>query len=204
MKKLLTIAILILTLCFALVGCTDDAKTPPETGTPSVGTEQGNTDGDDTKQDGENTPDIEQNETPQIGSNTTDGEQGSGAEQKERIEKMYITIGGNKMEVTLENNSSADALVELLKSGDIIYTASDYGGFEKVGGLGHTLPTNHTQIKTEPGDVILYLTDQIVLFYGSNSWSYTRLGKIKYSSLSELKSFLGAGNGNIQVTLSLK
>lgn len=116
---------------------------------------------------------------------------------------MYIAIGGSKLEVTLEKNSSTAALVELLKNGDITYTASDYGGFEKVGGLGHTLPTNHKQLTTQPGDVILYQTDQIVLFYGSNSWSYTRIGKIKYSSLDELKSFLGAGQGSVQVTLSL-
>ncbi|MCH5162144.1 MAG: leucine-rich repeat protein [Clostridiales bacterium] len=124
--------------------------------------------------------------------------------QDEEITEMYITINGKKTEVTLENNSSVTALVELLKHGEITYTADDYGGFEKVGGLGHTLPTNHTQLTTQPGDVILYQTNQIVLFYGSNSWSYTRIGKIKYSTIDELKSFLGAGQGSVQVTLSLK
>ena len=125
--------------------------------------------------------------------------------QDEEITEMYITINGSKMEVSLEKNSSAAALVELLKEGNITYTASDYGGFEKVGGISHTLPTNHTSLTTQPGDVILYQTNQIVLFYGSNSWSaYTRLGKIKYSSLDELKSFLGAGEGSVQITFSLK
>ena len=124
-------------------------------------------------------------------------------EVAQEITKMYITIGSNKKEITLEKNSSVDALVELLKMDDITYTASDYGGFEKVGGLGHTLPTNHTQLTTQSGDVILYQSDQIVLFYGSNSWSYTKIGKIAYSSLDELKSFLGAGQGSVQVTLSL-
>ena len=107
------------------------------------------------------------------------------------------------MEVTLAQNSSVDALVELLKQGDITYTANDYGGFEKVGGLGHTLPTNHVQTVTEPGDIVLYQTNQIVMFYGSNSWSYTRLGKLNYSSQSELESFLCAGSGSVQVTISL-
>ena len=122
----------------------------------------------------------------------------------EEITEMYITINGNKMKVTLAENSSVDALVELLKQGDIIYTANDYGGFEKVGGLGHTLPTNHTQITTQPGDIVLYQTNQIVIFYGSNSWSYTRIGKLNYLSQSELESFLGAGQGSVQVTISLK
>ena len=122
----------------------------------------------------------------------------------EEIAEMYITISGKKMKVTLAQNSSVDALVELLKQGDITYTADDYGGFEKVGSLGHTLPTNHVQTVTEPGDIVLYQTNQIVMFYGNNSWSYTRLGKLNYSSQSELESFLGAGQGSVQVTISLK
>ena len=117
---------------------------------------------------------------------------------------MYIKINGNKMKVTLAENSSVDALVGLLKQGDITYMANDYGGFEKVGGLGHTLPANHTQITTQPGDIVLYQNNQIVMFYGSNSWSYTRIGKLNYSSQSELESFLGAGQGSVQVTISLK
>ena len=130
----------------------------------------------------------------------------SGGDQdaEEKITEMYITINGNKMKVTLAQNSSVDALVELLKQGDITYTANDYGGFEKVGGLGHTLPTNHVQTVTAPGDIVLYQTNQIVMFYGSNSWSYTRIGKLNYSSQSELESFLGAGQGSVQVTISLK
>ena len=133
-------------------------------------------------------------------SDPSDGDQDVG----EKVTEMYITISGNKMKVTLAQNSSVDALVELLKQGDITCTASDYGGFEKVGGLGHTLPTNHTQITTQPGDIVLYQNNQIVMFYGSNSWSYTRIGKLNYSSQSELESFLGAGQGSAQVTISLK
>lgn len=122
---------------------------------------------------------------------------------REEITEMYLTINGNKIEVTLAENSSVDALVEILKHGDITYTANDYGGFEKVGGLGHTLPTNNSQITTQPGDVILYSGNQIVIFYGNNSWSYTRLGKINGYSVSELRTLLDAGNGSVQVTISL-
>ena len=60
-----------------------------------------------------------------------------------------------------------------------------------------------SQITTQAGDVILYGGSQIVLFYGSNSWSYTRIGKIRFGSLDELKDFLKAGEGIISVTLSL-
>ena len=117
--------------------------------------------------------------------------------------KMYLTIEGNKIEVTLAENSSVDALIEILKNGDITYTADDYGGFEKVGSLGHTLPTNNSQITTQAGDVILYSGNQIVLFYGSNSWSYTRLGRIEGYSVAELKALLGAGKGSVSVKISL-
>lgn len=125
-------------------------------------------------------------------------------EDKEEINKMFITINGNKLEVALAENSATAALVEILKQGDIVYTANDYGGFEKVGALGHTLPASDTDITTQAGDVILYLSNQIVLFYGSNSYSYTRLGKINGYSASELRTMLGAGEGNVQVTISLK
>ena len=123
---------------------------------------------------------------------------------KTEISEMYLTINGNQIKVTLAKNSSVDALVALLKQGNITYTADDYGGFEKVGALGHTLPTNNSQITTSPGDVILYSGNQIVLFYGSNSWSYTRLGKIEGYSVAQLRSLLGAGEGKVQVVISLK
>ena len=125
-------------------------------------------------------------------------------EDKEELTVMYLYISDNKLEVTLAENKAVTALVDILKQGDIIYTADDYGGFEKVGSLGYSLPTENSQITTEAGDVILYSGNQIVLFYGSNSWSYTRLGKINGYSVSELKTLLGAGKGSIQVKISLK
>ena len=121
----------------------------------------------------------------------------------QQITVMYIYINENKLNVTLAKNKAVTALVEILKQGDITYTANDYGGFEKVGNLGHSLPTENTQITTEAGDVILYSGNQIVLFYGSNSWSYTRLGKINGYSASELRTILGAGSGSVQVRISL-
>lgn len=117
--------------------------------------------------------------------------------------KMNITINGKTMTVALVDNSATKKLVESLKDSPITYQAEDYGGFEKVGFLGHSLPTSNSQITTEAGDVILYSGNQIVLFYGSNSWSYTRLGRIEYSTMDELKDFLQAGKGDVTVKLSL-
>lgn len=132
------------------------------------------------------------------GQNTTAG----GDEEKE-ITYMYITINGNKLEVTLADNSSVAALIEILKQGDITFTAEENGGFETYGDIGHTLPTNNAQITARAGDVILYSGKYICLFFGNNSWSYTRIGKINGYSASELRTLLGA-QGSVQVTLSLK
>ena len=118
-------------------------------------------------------------------------------------QKLYITIDGKTLSVELVDNAATQTLVAALQEGDITYEAHDYGGFEKVGALGRSLPTSDTQTTTQAGDVILYSGNQIVLFYGSNSWSYTRLGRMEYSSQAELESFLKAGQGNVMVKLSL-
>lgn len=118
-------------------------------------------------------------------------------------QKMYITIDGKTLSVELIDNAATQTLVTALQEGDITYEAHDYGGFEKVGALGRSLPTSDTQTTTQAGDVILYSGNQIVLFYGSNSWSYTRLGHMEYSTQAELESFLKAGQGNVTVKLSL-
>lgn len=117
--------------------------------------------------------------------------------------KINITIEGKTLPVTLVDNEATRTLMAALQQSAITYEADDYGGFEKVGALGRSLPTSNQQITTAAGDVILYSGNQIVLFYGSNSWSYTRLGRIEYQSTDELKTFLKAGQGRISVTLSV-
>ena len=78
---------------------------------------------------------------------------------------------------------------------------SMYGGFEQVGSFGTNLPRDDKQTTTQAGDIVLYSGNQMVVFYGSNSWAYTRLGKITDKSAEELKEMLG--NGNVTITLEL-
>ena len=133
-----------------------------------------------------------------------DGNGGSnGNDNMEMPDHIQLTVSGKSLPVKIEDNAATKALVAALREASITYEADDYGGFEKVGALGRSLPTSNTQISTQPGDVILYSGNQIVLFYGTNSWSYTRIGKMEYGTLDELKSFLKAGQGKISVTLSL-
>lgn len=114
---------------------------------------------------------------------------------------MYIIIGEHTLTVKMVENSSAEALITLLKDGDITVNAHDYGSFEKVGSLGKKLPTNNKQITTEPGDVILYQGNQITVYYDTNSWSFTQLGKVQGMTADELKAILG--DGDVTMVLSL-
>lgn len=125
------------------------------------------------------------------------------AEDNIIVDKMYITIDEQTQSVTLEKNAATKALVEKLQQGPVTVTLNSSGGFEIWGALGFSLPTSNQQMTAQPGDVILYNGSNICLFYGTNSWSYTHLGKIDGMSESELRTFLKAGNSNISVTLSL-
>lgn len=116
--------------------------------------------------------------------------------------RMILQVGETKLIANLADNSSAQALVEMLKEGPVTIDMADYGSMEKVGGLGRTLPRNDTQITTEAGDLILYQGNAFVIYYAPNSWNFTRLGKIEGYTGQELKEILG--NGNVTVVLSLE
>lgn len=139
------------------------------------------------------------------GNSTNDN--GNGANDKDmndsEIRYIYVIVGDNKLMVELSQNASTNALIERLKDGDITYTARDYGGFEKVGNIGFSLPTSDSNIQAEAGDVMLYQGNQIVMFYGRNRYSYTRIGRISGYSTDQLRLVLLADNGAVQITLSL-
>lgn len=125
------------------------------------------------------------------------------AEQKEDVplNKLTVSFNGHSYPATLESNPSAEAFAELLRAsgGSVTLTLENYGGFEKVGPLGQSLPRNDQQTTTAPGDFVLYSGNQIVLFYGSNAWSYTRLGRL--DDPSGLQDALG--DGTVEVTFSI-
>lgn len=114
---------------------------------------------------------------------------------------IYIEIGEHLLTAELENNASAKALKELLKKGPLTISASNYGGFEKVCSLGADLPREDSQVRTRAGDICLYSGNQMVLFYGSNSWAYTRLGRIAEMEEAELEHILSGGEREITLFL---
>lgn len=126
------------------------------------------------------------------------------ATENEKSEEnvMYIKIGKNILTAELADNSSVDALKEMLADGDITIEMSNYADFEKVGSFGKSLPRHDEQITTEAGDLVLYQGNSLVIFYDTNSWNYTRIGKIKDVSADELKDILG--DGDVTITLSLE
>lgn len=116
-------------------------------------------------------------------------------------DNIYLTVGGKTLTATLVDNAATRELKELLAKGSITVSMSDYGGFEKVGTLPQSFTTSNSNITTASGDIILYSGNQLVVFYGSNTYSYTRLGKIDGVTGAELKNILGTGN--VSITLSL-
>lgn len=114
---------------------------------------------------------------------------------------LKLTINDIVLDVLWEDNESVAALTALAKDAPLTIQMSPYGGFEQVGPIGRELPRNDTQITTEPGDIVLYSGNQIVVFHGSNSWAYTPLGRIQGMEQSALTDLLG--NGAVTVTLSV-
>ena len=120
-------------------------------------------------------------------------------EKEEKELKLYFN--DTEIPVTWENNATVDELIKEASDKDIIVSMSMYGGWEQVGSLGKTYTRNDTKITAVNGDIVLYSGNQIVVFYGSNSWSYTKLGKM---NLSEDKVTELLSNGNITLKLSYK
>ena len=124
----------------------------------------------------------------------------SDEDKVEEKETMIMEINDKAVDVTWEENASVEELKGLAQTG-LTISMSMYGGFEQVGPIGKSIVSDDKQTVTKPGDIVLYSSDKIVVFYGSNSWSYTRLGKINMSQ-KELEQLLG--NGDVTVTLSVE
>ncbi|MBR4779682.1 MAG: hypothetical protein IK011_07345 [Bacteroidaceae bacterium] len=118
-------------------------------------------------------------------------------------QKLYLTIGGVTKKATMVSNSSTEALVAQLQKGNITYEAHDYGNFEKVGALGFTFPENNELINTVPGDLILYQGSNLCIYYDTNSWNFTRIGKLDGMTHADIKAWVNAGGDNVSVTLSI-
>lgn len=139
-------------------------------------------------------------EPSQDGTKTNFDSEKSGETEDITEMKMNVQIGNTSFKAVLEDNAATRELIEIMKQEPISIDMDDYSGFEKVGPLGRSLTTENHPTTTFAGDIVLYNGNQIVMFYGSNSWSYTRIGKIE--NLSGWEEALG--NGSITAVLSLE
>ena len=123
------------------------------------------------------------------------------AVKEEQGQMLQMTIDDTVVQVEWESNDSVQALRELCVNQPLTIQMSMYGGFEQVGAIGKKLPRNDKQTTTNAGDIVLYSGNQMVVFYGSNSWAYTRLGRITDKTAGEMSEILGHADVTIKLSL---
>lgn len=115
--------------------------------------------------------------------------------------KLYLTANGVTKTATLVKNEATDALISLLGKGPVAISMTENGGFEKIGDLPESLPTSDVRQTAQSGDIMLYIGNVMCIFYGSNTWAYTKIGKLDNMTSAEIKDFL-SGNP-VEVTISI-
>lgn len=112
---------------------------------------------------------------------------------------INLYINETNIPVTWEDNDTVKEIRKEALLGDIVISMSMYSDFEQVGPLGKTYTRNDSQTTTLNGDIVLYSGNQIVVFYGSNTWAYTRLGKMNLSEEDVIKLL---SNGDVTLRIS--
>ena len=212
---LLVLGMLVLAACGAgtAVSFSDQAETNPRETPEAFGTEAPALEADASVNETESeTPPTVEPVIQEAGKSETEqsiveSDEDTQAEPEEQTEEdaemiMQMKIGDTAVKTAWEENESVEALKALCADEPLVVEMSMYGGFEQVGSIGTGLPRNDAQTTTEAGDIVLYSGDQIVVFYGSNSWAYTRLGHITDRSAEEMAELLG--NGDVTITISME
>ena len=199
------VLVVIMSLAVLLTGCgnSEQIESNSESSSTAQMEDTSSSEAESSSEPETSEPDIVPEE-PEESDSSTAPESGDAESQQVEEEnsemQMNVQVGGSTFTATLEENEAVDALVEMMEQGPVTIQMSDYSGFEKVGPLGTSLPTSNQQTTTQAGDIVLYQGNQIVMFYGSNSWSYTRLGHI-----DDLTGWEEAvGSGDVTVTFSLE
>ena len=182
MKKLIAI-ILAAVLTFSLMACAGQSTVSTASTSQAAATES-------------------QSESQSEATSDESDENTEDTAEQAQEKSLNLMIGDTEVAVEWEDNESVEKLKELISENPISISMSMYGGFEQVGALGTTLVSNDVQTATSAGDIVLYSSSQIVIFYGSNSWAYTRLGRITGKSAAEMGDLLG--NGDVTVTIFLE
>jgi len=189
--KNIAIILLAATIIFALSACgASDLQVAPQRTNPST-----ESDHSPAPAEPDRSEPVSNDEVVETGPTESEKVGDSNGENAEEtiVPELKMKIDGRELTVIWEDNESVRALAELASASSVTVEMSMYGGFEQVGSLGTSIPRNDIQTTTQKGDIVLYSGNQIVVFYESNSWSYTRLGRIDGLSNSELEDLLGSG-----------
>lgn len=176
MRKFLILAFLPF-IVFAFSACDDNAENDSESSTRLTSETAS-----ETVTAAQSQTTAQQEETTQMNTNT-----------------LELTVDGTALNVQWEDNDAVDDLLRLAENGKITVETSRYGGFEQVGSLPESLTRNDIQMTARPGDIMLYSGNQIVIFFGSNSWSYTKLGHVSGVSEDELSSLLNKETATVTI-----
>ena len=188
-NKILSLILCVVLALLLLSGCAvKESESSRETSAPDKGTTIS-----------EGPSQAEKSSLPEEPLATEDFSSGKESDQIE-VPTMQMMINDMPVTVRWEDNESVSALMDLVRENPLTISMSMYGGFEQVGSLGTSLPRNDKQTTTSAGDIVLYSGNQIVVFYGSNSWAYTRLGRIEGLTEAELTSLLGQENVTLMIS----
>lgn len=192
--KIFAVALAVFTLliCFSACGNPNTAPVSDDVSQPEAASQNADTQSaaETTVPPAESKPEETQSETSKE------------TEEEPAVKTLTMKIGDTTVAVDWEENESVAALRELVKDKPLTVQMSMYGGFEQVGSLGTSLPRNDSQTTTAAGDIVLYSGNQIVVFYGSNSWAYTQLGHVTDKTAAEMAELLGNGNVTIEISLT--
>ena len=215
MKKRILTVFIALTMLIAMTGCgsrqEQNTSSDPATGEAAARTTETDKASDPLQEDAAQMPKEDDSSNtsgmndPARPSEQADAEEPATEEtgtEEVKAKMLRMMIGNTAVAVDWENNESVEALKAQCENEPLVIQMSMYGGFEQVGFIGSRLPSNDAQTTTSAGDIVLYSSNQIVVFYGSNSWAYTKLGHITDQDASGMASLLS--NGNVTITISME
>ena len=208
MTKRPIMMVLLIGIIFSLSSCgtaqaASGPKESPDTQAAQTAAETESAGASDTTSESASAQTEDDTTTVQEKTTNTEPKEAPAETTEEEPEAMLqMKIGETKVKVNWEDNDSVAALKELCKDAPLTIQMSMYGGFEQVGPLGTRLPSDDVQTTTASGDIMLYSGSQIVVFYGSNSWAYTRLGHIEDQDSAGMTALLG--NGDVTITISME
>lgn len=215
MKERILTVFIALTMLIAMTGCgsrqEQNTSSDPATGEAAARTTETDKASDPLQEDAAQMPKEDDSSNtsgmndPARPSEQADAEEPATEEtgtEEVKAKMLRMMIGNTAVAVDWENNESVEALKAQCENEPLVIQMSMYGGFEQVGPIGSRLPSNDAQTTTSAGDIVLYSSNQIVVFYGSNSWAYTKLGHITDQDASGMAGLLS--NGNVTITISME